>query len=212
MRPSGRHRGRLEDHQAGARQREVAEVDQVPVARRAVDGRVLAHRRDDDPVGKRQAAESQRVEQVSGHGEGAAAGRAGADAVGHRAILCGAALSRRRRARSAAQGNVKFSPGSAKPRSIACCFVAAPDAAWIVNFEAAAGSGTKAGVDALTSYAAFSGEPIGNVNVYAPLVASTGANAASTVGPPVNVCSARTCRWPPASRCRTRSRSTRRSG
>ena len=56
----GRDRGRLDDQQAGARQREMAEMDQVPVDRRAFARRVLAHRRDDDPVGEREAGRSSR--------------------------------------------------------------------------------------------------------------------------------------------------------
>jgi hypothetical protein len=72
----GRDRGRLDDHQARARQRQVAQVDQVPVARRALARGVLAHRRDDDPVGERESADLQRLEEL-GHGRRAARGGRG---------------------------------------------------------------------------------------------------------------------------------------
>ncbi len=52
--------GRLDDQQAGAGQREVAEVDQVPVGRQAVFGRVLAHRRNDDAVVDGKLADAER--------------------------------------------------------------------------------------------------------------------------------------------------------
>ena len=55
--PERLDRGRLDDQQPGARQRELPEVDQVPVGRIAVLGRVLAHRRDHDAVAQRQRAE-----------------------------------------------------------------------------------------------------------------------------------------------------------
>ena len=63
--PLGRHRRGLQDQQPGARQRQVPEVHQVPVTRRAVDGRVLAHRRDDDAVVQAQVADLQRLEQLA---------------------------------------------------------------------------------------------------------------------------------------------------
>ena len=47
----------LQDQQTGTRQRQVAQVHAVPVAGRAVLGAVLAHGRDHDAVGHRQAAE-----------------------------------------------------------------------------------------------------------------------------------------------------------
>nr|GFD54249.1 hypothetical protein [Tanacetum cinerariifolium] len=49
--PFRRDRGRLQDHHRGAGQREMAEVDHVPVGRQAVFGGILAHRRDGDAVG-----------------------------------------------------------------------------------------------------------------------------------------------------------------
>jgi len=65
--PLRRHRGGFEDQQRRAGQRQVAEVDQVPVAGAAVDSRVLAHRRDDDAVVQLQVADSQRREEFA-HG------------------------------------------------------------------------------------------------------------------------------------------------
>jgi hypothetical protein len=69
------HGGRLDDQQRGARQREVAEMDHVPVAGVAVLGRVLAHRRDDDAILELDRADLQRLEQ-GGHGHsGGGSGR-----------------------------------------------------------------------------------------------------------------------------------------
>jgi hypothetical protein len=65
--PLGRDRGRLDDQKARSRQRQVAEVDQVPLARRALARGVLAHRRDDDAVGEGERADLQRLEEL-GHG------------------------------------------------------------------------------------------------------------------------------------------------
>ncbi len=48
----GRHRRGLDDQQLGAGQRHVAQVNLVPVGSRALVGRVLAHRRHRDAVGK----------------------------------------------------------------------------------------------------------------------------------------------------------------
>src|SRR5690606_10768005 len=41
----------------------MAEVDQVPIGGAAVEGRILAHRRDDDPVGEFEVADAKRREQ-----------------------------------------------------------------------------------------------------------------------------------------------------
>jgi hypothetical protein len=51
--------GGLDDQQAGARQRQLAVVHQVPVVGIALLGRVLAHRRDDNAVGQRDAADGE---------------------------------------------------------------------------------------------------------------------------------------------------------
>jgi hypothetical protein len=63
--PLARDRRRLENHQPGAAQRELSEVDQVPVAGRAVVGRVLAHRRDDDPVDEAKPTEVEGREELA---------------------------------------------------------------------------------------------------------------------------------------------------
>jgi hypothetical protein len=59
--------GRLEAEQAGARHRQHAVVDLVPGLGAAVDRRVLAHRRDDDAIGERHAAELDGREELDGH-------------------------------------------------------------------------------------------------------------------------------------------------
>ena len=59
--------GHLAHHQPGAAEREAAEMHQVPVVRRAVGRIVLAHRRDHDPVGKREPAQRDRGKQDAGH-------------------------------------------------------------------------------------------------------------------------------------------------
>ncbi len=62
----GLDRGRLDDHHAGARHGHRSQVHHVPVGGRAVIGRILAHRRDDDAVGKLQIADFDRGKQ-GGH-------------------------------------------------------------------------------------------------------------------------------------------------
>ena len=61
--PFGRDRGRLEDDEACAADGTGAEVDEVPVVREAVLGRVLAHRRDADPVREGDGAEAEGAEE-----------------------------------------------------------------------------------------------------------------------------------------------------
>lgn len=55
--PFRHHRRRFENQQAGARLRQGAQVDAVPIAGAAVLCRVLAHRRNDNPVGERERTE-----------------------------------------------------------------------------------------------------------------------------------------------------------
>ena len=52
-----------DEHQRGPPEREAREVDPVPVVGQAVGRRVLLHRRDDDPVAQREAAQSGGLEQ-----------------------------------------------------------------------------------------------------------------------------------------------------
>jgi hypothetical protein len=64
----GLDRRGLDDQQARARQRELAEMDQMPVDHAAVLGGVLAHGGDHDAVGQRQGADLQRGEEQWGEG------------------------------------------------------------------------------------------------------------------------------------------------
>ena len=61
------HVGHLGDDEPRAADRATAEIHQVPVVRRAVIGRVLAHRRDDDPVGQDELAQPERYEHGRRH-------------------------------------------------------------------------------------------------------------------------------------------------
>ena len=62
--PFGRYRGRFGENERSAAHRAAAEMNEVPVVGEAVNARVLAHRRDNDAVGKREALEGERVEEV----------------------------------------------------------------------------------------------------------------------------------------------------
>src|SRR5213078_2902756 len=55
--------GRFDEHRAGAALRELAEVDEMPVAHQAVRRGVLAHRRHHEPVPQGDAPELERIEQ-----------------------------------------------------------------------------------------------------------------------------------------------------
>ena len=65
--PVGFDRRRLDHEKAGAGQRQVAEMDGVPVGGGAFVRRVLAHRGDDDPVRKFQAFELDGIEEMHRH-------------------------------------------------------------------------------------------------------------------------------------------------
>ncbi len=54
---------RLDGQQRRTRERKMAEVDEVPVGHATVDGRVLAHRRDDDAVGQIEVTDAKWCEQ-----------------------------------------------------------------------------------------------------------------------------------------------------
>jgi hypothetical protein len=60
-------RGRLDHDEPRPRHPELHQVLKVPVGRRAVVGRVLAHRRDHDPVGELHRAQRQLLEQLHRH-------------------------------------------------------------------------------------------------------------------------------------------------
>ena len=57
-----RHAHHLGEDQPGAADRAAAEMHEMPVGRRAVDRRVLVHRRDHHPVGELHAAQAERLE------------------------------------------------------------------------------------------------------------------------------------------------------
>ena len=56
--PPGLDPGRFDEDQCGPAQRELAQVNQMPVGHGAVMGRILAHGGDDDAVGEFQAAKA----------------------------------------------------------------------------------------------------------------------------------------------------------
>jgi hypothetical protein len=64
--PLRRDGGRLQNEQPGAGKRERAEMDHVPVAGLSVLRGILAHRRDDDAIGDREAAEGEGFKEM-GH-------------------------------------------------------------------------------------------------------------------------------------------------
>ena len=59
--------GRLDDHQRSAGIRQHAEMHQVPIVGAAVVGRILAHRRHDDAVGKFEAGQTIGREESTAH-------------------------------------------------------------------------------------------------------------------------------------------------
>jgi hypothetical protein len=59
---------RLHAEQAGARHRQHAVMHLVPRLGAAIDRRILAHRRHDDSIGQRDAADLDRGEELGGHG------------------------------------------------------------------------------------------------------------------------------------------------
>jgi hypothetical protein len=62
--PFGQHGGRFDREQRRTGQREMTEVDEVPVRHAAVDGGVLAHRRNDDAVRERDVGDRDGGEQL----------------------------------------------------------------------------------------------------------------------------------------------------
>jgi hypothetical protein len=60
----GRDRRGLDHHEPGAALGKLAKMNKVPVIGEAVGRRILAHRCDDDPVGERQPADGDRLEQL----------------------------------------------------------------------------------------------------------------------------------------------------
>ncbi len=74
--------GCLDNHQSGAGIRQHAEMHQVPIIGAAVVGRILAHRRNDNAVGKLEAGQFIRRKKRAAHGWGYSGGRAGNDGTG----------------------------------------------------------------------------------------------------------------------------------
>ena len=75
--------GGLHDNKGSAGMRQHAEVHEMPVIGAAIVGRILAHRRDDDAVGKFEARHTKRREQGTGHGiDSTLAGSAALSAAG----------------------------------------------------------------------------------------------------------------------------------
>ena len=66
---------RFDDQEAGAGQGEMSEMDGVPVGGAAFLRRILAHRGDDDPVGKREAAKLIGAEELAHGGTGSRKGQ-----------------------------------------------------------------------------------------------------------------------------------------
>ena len=63
--PLGGDRRGFKDHEPRPGESQVAEVDHVPVASRTVRGRILAHRRDHDPVPQAKIPDQKRLEQAA---------------------------------------------------------------------------------------------------------------------------------------------------
>ena len=51
------------EDQAGARPRQISQMNQMPILRQAVFGRILTHRGDDDSIGENCASKDKRLEQ-----------------------------------------------------------------------------------------------------------------------------------------------------
>ena len=61
----GQNCGRLGENECGASDRPAAEMNEMPVVRETVVARILAHRRDHDPIAEVQVAQRQRRKQMS---------------------------------------------------------------------------------------------------------------------------------------------------
>ncbi|MNJ62791.1 hypothetical protein D3C77_586460 [compost metagenome] len=64
----GGHRHGFSDHQARATHGAAAQMDKVPVVGQAIDGGILAHRRNGDAVGQGQLTQGVRLEQQAHEG------------------------------------------------------------------------------------------------------------------------------------------------
>jgi hypothetical protein len=63
----GENRRCLCHYQSGATDRASAEVNEMPIVRVPIAARILAHRRDEYPIGKRQVSNPERIKKA-GHG------------------------------------------------------------------------------------------------------------------------------------------------
>src|SRR5260370_557215 len=63
----GKNGGCLSQDEAGATHRATPEMNEMPVVRESVAARILTHRRDEHPIGKRQISNRERIKQA-GHG------------------------------------------------------------------------------------------------------------------------------------------------
>src|SRR5437764_9330740 len=61
----GKNGGCLSQHQSGATNRTAAEMNKMPVVSVSVATRILTHRRDEHPIGKRQISNRERIKHVS---------------------------------------------------------------------------------------------------------------------------------------------------
>src|SRR5712671_6282973 len=64
--PIGQHGGRFDRQQCCAGQCQMTEMNEMPICHAAVDRRVLAHRSDNDPIGKLNSADLERGKKL-GH-------------------------------------------------------------------------------------------------------------------------------------------------
>src|SRR4051812_41550685 len=63
----GKNGGCLSQDKAGATNRATPEMNEMPVVRESVAARILTHRRDEHPIGKRQISNREQIKQA-GHG------------------------------------------------------------------------------------------------------------------------------------------------
>ena len=68
--PRGLHSRGFHKNQPGPRHRILSQMHVVPVGQRTIDGRVLAHRRNGDAVGKLDGTQGDGREELGGHGRG----------------------------------------------------------------------------------------------------------------------------------------------
>jgi len=62
--PLGKNGGCLSQDQSGSTYRATPEMNEMPVVRESVAARILTHRRDEHPIGKRQISNRERIKQA----------------------------------------------------------------------------------------------------------------------------------------------------